>query len=153
MPHGTIDLADDEQIDSLSELVMTWGRGWAVSRGTPAPVEVPGGFRVEVGSPGHRVRHVLHTYDADSLGRLARELTAPGHWIKAVGDPAEFRSALPDGWTAAWVGHLMTVGFRAEPVEPPAPYTIEVQTGHDGDLVVATVRDGTGATAASGGGR
>jgi GNAT superfamily N-acetyltransferase len=131
-------------------LMMAWGRGWAVSRGTSAPVEVPGGFRVDVGLPGHRVRHVLHTYDADALGRLGRELTAPGTWIKVSGDPAEFRAALPDGWTMGTAGYLMSVRFRAEPVRPPAPYTVQVDTEPGGGVVVATVRDGAGGRAAWG---
>jgi len=134
---------------SVSELLMAWGRGWAVSRGTSAPVEVPGGFRVDVGLPAHRVRHVLHTYDAESLGRLGRELTAPGNWIKVSGDPGEFRAVLAaDGWTMDTAGYLMTVPLRAGAVEPPASYTVRTDT--ERDVLVATVLAEDGSTAASG---
>ncbi|MBE1487655.1 GNAT family N-acetyltransferase [Plantactinospora soyae] len=149
MPHRSVSLTHTDDAHSTSELMMAWGRGWAVSRGTAAPVEVAGGFRVDVGLPGHRVRHVLHTYDAYSLRRLARELTAPGNWIKAAGDPGEFRAALPEGWTMDIAGYLMTVPLSRSAVERPAsPYTIRVDL--DGEVAVATVRDDSGATAASG---
>ncbi|WP_199853926.1 GNAT family N-acetyltransferase [Plantactinospora sp. BB1] len=159
MPHGFTGSARSADTSStvefpvdpaVPELIMAWGRGWAVSRGTPAPVEVPGGFRVDVGLPGHRVRHVLHTYDAELLGRLGRELTAPGNWIKVSGDPAGFRAALPDGWTMDIAGHLMSVRFRAEPVAPPAGYTVRVHTEPGTGVVVATVHDSVGGRAASG---
>ncbi|MFY1690571.1 GNAT family N-acetyltransferase [Plantactinospora sp. WMMB782] len=135
---------------SVPELVMAWGRGWAVSRATPAPVEVPGGFRVDVGLPGHRVRHVLHTYRADTLGRLGADLTAPGSWIKVTGDPAGFRAALPAGWTIDIPGYLMTVPFRAEPVESPPGYTVRVDTEPGSGALVATVRNEAGERAATG---
>ncbi|MGW4502892.1 GNAT family N-acetyltransferase [Micromonospora sp. NPDC004336] len=129
-------------------LMAAWGRGWAVSRGTPAPVAVPGGFRVDVGLPGHRVRHVLHTYDAGSLGRLGRELTAPGTWIKVAGDRAGLRAALPDGWTLDSAGYLMSAPLTPGTVEPPAPYVTRVVA--EGGVVVATVLDADGRRAASG---
>ncbi|MFC6017615.1 GNAT family N-acetyltransferase [Plantactinospora solaniradicis] len=150
MPYAADLAATREGTYSVPELVMAWGRGWAVSRGTSAPVGVSGGFRVDVGLPGHRVRHVLHTYDAGSLGRLGRELTDPGTWIKASGDPDEFRAALPDGWTVDTAGYLMTVWFREGAVEPRSGYTIRVDTEPDTGVVVATVLDGARETAASG---
>ncbi|WP_433393455.1 GNAT family N-acetyltransferase [Micromonospora sp. KLBMP9576] len=133
---------------AVPELMTAWVRGWAVSRGTPAPVAVPGGFRVDVGLPGHRVRHVLHTYDADALGRLGRTLTAPGTWIKVSGDPAGLRAALPDAWTMDVAGHLMSAPLTCGTVEPPASYAIRVVA--EGEVVVARVLDATGRQAARG---
>ncbi|MBF9132287.1 GNAT family N-acetyltransferase [Plantactinospora sp. S1510] len=149
MPYAT-DPAAPRDSYSVPELTMAWGRGWAVSRGTSAPVGVPGGFRVDVGLPGHRVRHVLHTHDADVLGRLGRKLTAPGNWIKACGDPDEFRSALPDGWTMDTAGYLMTVRFREGAARPQPGYAVRVDTDPDSGVVVATVLDRAGEKAASG---
>ncbi|GIG86379.1 GNAT family N-acetyltransferase [Plantactinospora endophytica] len=155
MPHGSTSPAPAVETcatpdGSVPELMTAWGRGWAVSRGTSAPVEVVGGFRIDVGLPGHRVRHVLHSYDAEALARLAGALTAPGNWIKASGDPAEFRAALPDGWTIDIAGYLMTVPFRAGAVEPPPGYALGVDIEPGSGVVVATVRDGAGERAASG---
>lgn len=136
-------------IDSITvpDLVTAWGRGWTVSRNTGGPTGIPGGFRVDVGLPGHRVRHVLHTCDADSLGRLGRALTAPGTWIKACVDPAVLRAALPPNWSMDIAGYLMTVPFTAGTVEPAAPYTTRMVS--EGRTVVATVLDAAGEIAAS----
>ncbi|RLK25113.1 FR47-like protein [Micromonospora sp. M71_S20] len=148
MPDALTRTAVDGSPHTVSELMTAWGRGWAVCRGTPAPVAVPGGFRVDVGLPGHRVRHVLHTYDACSLGRLGRELTEPGTWIKVSGDRAGLRAALPDAWTLDDVGHLMSAPLTPGAVEPPAPYATRVVV--EGGGVVATVLDAAGHRAASG---
>ncbi|XTZ16122.1 GNAT family N-acetyltransferase [Micromonospora echinospora] len=133
---------------TLPELVMAWGRGWAACRGTPAPTAVPGGFRVEVGRPGHRVRVVLHRHDAAVLDDLGRRLTAPGTWIKVMGSSAELHDALPPHWAMAPVNHLMSAPFGAGVVTPPAPYAVRIDT--TGGAVVATVVDSTGSAAASG---
>ncbi|MEU4775554.1 GNAT family N-acetyltransferase [Micromonospora sp. NPDC023644] len=148
MPDALTRTAADGSPHTVSELMTAWGHGWAVCRGTPAPVAVPGGFRVDVGLPGHRVRHVLHTYDACSLGRLGRELTQPGTWIKVSGDRAGLRAALPDAWTLDSAGHLMSAPLTPGAVEPPAPYATRVFA--EGGVVVATVLDAAGRRAASG---
>ncbi|MFG2011394.1 GNAT family N-acetyltransferase [Micromonospora sp. NPDC048868] len=148
MPDAPARAAVDGPPHTQAELVMAWGRGWAVSRDTPTPVAVPGGFRIDVGRPGHRVRHVLHTYDADSLGRLGRELTEPGTWIKVSGDRAGLRAALPDAWTLDIAGHLMSAPLTPGAAEPPAPYATRVVA--EGGVVVATVLDAYGHRAAIG---
>ncbi|MFI9009884.1 GNAT family N-acetyltransferase [Actinosynnema sp. NPDC053489] len=132
----------------VADLVMAWGRGWAVSRRVPAPEEVPGGFRIDVGRPGHRVRHVLHTWDHEALAGLARRHTAPGTWIKISGTAADLREALPAPWTPADTCYLMTAPFTAGAQAPPPPYEVHFTT--DGAATTATVVDDTGATAASG---
>lgn len=130
-------------VDGVPELVMAWGRGWTVCRGTPGPVEVPGGFRVEVGRPGHRERTVLHTYDTDSLRRFGRTSDRPGTWIKIMGSPEVLRAALPDRWTTTLVNHLMTVPFEAASVAPPAPYELRVESAGEQVLVTVAAPDGT----------
>lgn len=134
--------------DSVPEVVMAWGRGWTVCRGTPGPVVVPGGFRVEVGQPGHRERTVLHTYDADTLRRFGRDSTRPGAWIKIMGAPEVLRTTLSDDWTVTVVNHLMTVPFEATSVAPPAGYELRAETG--GERVTVTVLAPDGSTAAYG---
>ncbi|MEU8422115.1 GNAT family N-acetyltransferase [Micromonospora sp. NPDC048835] len=133
---------------NLPELVMAWGRGWAVSRGVPDPVEVPGGFRADVGLRGHRVRHVLHTWDADRLEPIVRPGTPPGTWIKAIGHANDLRRALPDHWTMDSSGYLMSAQFSAGTDDPPPPYETRITT--DGAVVVAAVVDASGTVAASG---
>lgn len=131
----------------LRELVMAWGRGWTITRNTPAPVVIPGGFRVDVGLPGHRVRYVLHTYDASRLIELGNELTAPGTWLKIAGDRRSLRDALPAAWTMDVPGNLMTTVITRTRVELPAGYI--AHTIVDGEAVIATVLDSNGEQASS----
>ena len=121
----------------LPVLVNAWGVGWAMSRGTPAPVETPGGFRVDVGDHGHRVRHVFHTYDRDALAAIAPE---PGTWIKTAGELPR----LP-GRSYGPPGHLMTVELREEKAEPPTGHTLRFI---DGDVTTAVVETADGTRAA-----
>ncbi|MEV6374812.1 GNAT family N-acetyltransferase [Micromonospora musae] len=137
----------DTQI-TLPGLMMAWGCGWAISRGLPKPVEVPGGFRADVGLRGHRIRYVLHTWDIDLLEALALRVSAPGTWIMVSGSTTGLRSVLTERWTMDNVGYLMSVPFTVGTGDLPAPY--ETRITMDGDVVVATVIDATGATAASG---
>ncbi len=127
-------------------MIMAWGRGWAVSRGVPPPVEVPGGFRAEVGLPHHRVRHVLHTWSAESLHALVLPDSAPGAWVKVVGSRDDLRAALPAPWTTAADGWLMSTEFTVEPGRPVAPYRTEVT--ESGGTVTAVARDADGTPAA-----
>ncbi len=110
----------------LTELMTVWGRGWAVSRQSPAPTPIPGGFMVHAQRPGRCFRHVLHTWDEATLRRLGRELTEPGTWIKICGTAADLRAALPEAWTMDEPGYLMTATFHAGTAVPVAPYTARV---------------------------
>src|SRR5687767_10425656 len=92
----------------VPELVMVWGRGWARARGVHAPVEVPGGWWAEVGLPGHRERHILHTWDR---ARLAGIEARPGTWIKVTGRREDLRAALPEVWVMDEDGFLMTTAL------------------------------------------
>ncbi|MCA2211615.1 GNAT family N-acetyltransferase [Jidongwangia harbinensis] len=140
-PHG---LADTD----LSGVVAAWVHGWAISRTVPAPTAVPGGWRIPVGLPGHRLRYVLPACDEESLAGLSRRPHAPGTWIKVAGEPACLRRRLPSPWAIADTGHLMTAPFSPGAATAPAPYTIRITT--TGAVIVASVVDAAGDTAASG---
>ncbi len=125
-----------------------WVHGWAISRGTPAPVAVDDGWRIEVGLQNHRRRYVLDDPRHETLTRLGREQAVPGTWIKIAGEAGRLRAALPPGWEHGETLHLMTTTFVAgEVTAPPPPYTIRL-TG-EGALVTAAVLDGEERIAAS----
>ncbi|GAA4604230.1 GNAT superfamily N-acetyltransferase [Actinoplanes octamycinicus] len=130
--------------DDLPNLMTAWVHGWATSRATPAPTAVPGGWRIHVGLPGHRIRYVLTGAD---LAGLADAPHSPGTWIKAVTPAGRLRAALPAGWVPAETLHVMSTRFGAGAGRVPEPYIGEIRT--DGRVVEARVRDADGATAAS----
>ncbi|ANZ39211.1 GNAT family N-acetyltransferase [Lentzea guizhouensis] len=121
-------------IELRTRTVADWVRGWALSRGTPAPVEEPDGYRVDVGLPAHRVRYVLP--DPAAAGPRAATLTEPGTWLKVCGSPDQVQ--LTPAWTVGAPEYLMTIDLHPHPpVPPPATYTAELRsTGDVHDAVV-----------------
>ncbi|MFC3990532.1 GNAT family N-acetyltransferase [Actinoplanes siamensis] len=91
---------------------------------------------------------MLRTPDDGTLADLGRREVVPGTWIKVAADPTDLKRALPDGWTMADTGYLMTASFTGVGGAPSVPYTSRVST--DGDVAVAVCTDPTGEIAASG---
>ena len=110
-----------------SALVRAWADGWAISRGTPAPIEVPEGYRIDVGLPGHLTRYVLPTHTP----ALASRLTATDTWLKICADPATVQ--LDARWQVQPVEYLMSVRLTGE--APVVRTGYELQTSQVGDLV------------------
>ncbi|RJL33163.1 GNAT family N-acetyltransferase [Bailinhaonella thermotolerans] len=135
-----------QRVATRAEIVEAWVRGWAASRGTSAPVAVPGGFLIEVGLPGHVARYVLAEYDRSAVHDLAASVTVPGTWIKVCADPAEV--TLPAGWEIQPADHMMTGPLDPVAPVPPAPYSLRVAA--EGDVTVAEVRAPDGEVAARG---
>ncbi|RZS40863.1 acetyltransferase (GNAT) family protein [Herbihabitans rhizosphaerae] len=125
-----------------------WGRGWAVSRATPPPVAVPGGFRIDVGLPGHVARYLLPTVDVDTLLPLIAAITEPGTWLKVCAPEPVVRPLLPAGWTVHAPEYLMTATLRSPAVSAPDGYTLA--TTVTGGAIDVVVRDPAGVLAASG---
>ncbi|MGC0420842.1 GNAT family N-acetyltransferase [Embleya sp. AB8] len=130
----------EDQSFSAAELVRAWVDGWAVARATTSPVEVPGGFRIEVGLPGHRVRYVL--FDVERVAELARTRTAPGTWIKTHAPAERVRPALTPAWTVGEPEYPMTGPLRRADAEAPAGYTMEVEARDGTDFVRLLAADG-----------
>jgi hypothetical protein len=138
---------DDEQTPGswrepdLPELIAAWVCGWAVSRESPPPTPIPGGFVVDVHLPVTYVRYVLHTWDVDTLRRLGDEVTVPGTGIKIRGTNADLRPALPGMWAVGTYdrGYLMTTTFRAGAAMHVAPYAARIVM--EGQTHVAHVMD------------
>jgi GNAT superfamily N-acetyltransferase len=132
---------------ALSELVMAWGRGRAVSRITPQPVPIDGGFEVAVGPPSAEIRRVFHTCTAASLAEAAEQLSAPGHQIMIAGPGDLLRESVPSTWTMDDAGHLMTVAFAPAAYAVPEGYRLVLET--EGALTVARAFHRNGDLAAS----
>lgn len=133
--------------DDLPQLMTAWIKGWAISRLSPAPVAIPGGFRADIRQPVPGTRYVFHTYDTESLERLGRDLTIPGTGIKIHGRLPELRAALPESWRMDEPACLMTTTFRPGTAIPADPYTIRYLA--EGATHVIQVLDADGEIAAS----
>lgn len=112
------------QIDT----VRAWVDGWVISRDTPPPVPEPWGYRVDVGLPGHLVRHILPAPTPALIQHLTGTITAPGTWLKLCAPADLIAPWLPAGWDIEPPEFMMTAALRPEPVKAPAGYTAAVTT-------------------------
>lgn len=128
-----------------SAITSAWVKGWAVSRGTPAPVAEPWGHRIDVGLPHHVFRHVLPQPDEVSVRTLCQAITVPGAWLKVLAEPDDVAGWTTPGWSVPDdPGFMMFAELRATAALPlPEGYTMETAT-HDGVFRARVVAaDGT----------
>ncbi|MFC9603032.1 GNAT family N-acetyltransferase [Streptomyces niveus] len=131
-----------------STITSAWVAGWAVNRSTPAPVLEPWGYRVDVGLPGHVLRHVLPEPDEPSVRKLCETVTEPGAWLKVLAPPERVAGWITPGWTVPDdPGFMMFSALRrsvppAVPV-PPAGYRVETETRDGVFRVRVTAPDGS----------
>jgi hypothetical protein len=90
--------------------VEIWATGWALSRGTPAPVPTEGAFRIEVGLPQHKARYIFPQCSGD-VRRLAETLYDPEVFIKVCAPPEPVQELLPSHWKIDRIGFMMTHRF------------------------------------------
>jgi GNAT superfamily N-acetyltransferase len=129
-------------------LLRLWVQGWAASRGVPPPVAHSDGWRVEVGLPQHKRRHVFPRI-SQALHALGESVLEPWNFLKACATADELRAALP----AYWHIDAQTYFMRFDGPPPPAPalpggYGLDVAA--QGRVVVARVLAADGSVAAAG---
>lgn len=125
-----------------------WATGWALSRGTPAPVPTEGAFRIEVGLPQHKARYIFPQCSGD-VRRLAETLYDPEVFIKVCAPPEPVQELLPSHWKIDRIGFMMTHRFsESREIPTPAGYTLELASTPP--VLTAQVTDSSGLIAASG---
>ncbi|EPH39547.1 GNAT family N-acetyltransferase [Streptomyces aurantiacus] len=150
MTAESADITEVAANTDVAELARTWAAGWAVSRRTPRPTELPWGVYLAVGRPERVGRHVLPEPSADVVRAAAASVETPYTWLEVPAEPSEVEPWLPADWAIdkEESGYLMAVGLR--PAEPVAPdgYTASIET-EDG-VTFVRVHDGAGQLAAQG---
>ena len=107
-----------------AELTHRWSEGWAVSRGTAAPVVTPWGLRIEVGAEKQLRRHVLLDPQEQGVREVAASIDEPLTWLKSHVEPAGLAAWLPEGWTEDDPGWLMAIDVAPAAVTVPDGYTL-----------------------------
>ncbi len=130
------------------ELVRAWVAGWARSRGTPPPVAVPWGLRVDVGRPDQPVRHVLPQADEASVRAVAEHVSTPLTWLRAFVPAEELAPWLPPAWSPGTQHRLMATDLRPAPA--PAVDGYRLTMTDDEGVVRARVLAADGSPAAQG---
>ncbi|MEI2456781.1 MULTISPECIES: GNAT family N-acetyltransferase [Lysobacter] len=130
------------------DLVFAWQAAHSIARGSPPPVRDRGGFRVDTHSEKETKRWVFPQL-CDGLRAIAREITAPRHYLKLCGYDEELRSALPERWELQPSNYFMTTTAAPADARPlPDGYRMELERA--GSAVRASVVAPDGAVAATG---
>jgi GNAT superfamily N-acetyltransferase len=132
----------------VSALVRAWASGWVVLHGSPPTVAEPWGLRIEVGAPGHLIRHVLLDADDAAIRALAGAVTVPTTSIKAFMESADLGRLLTPEWTPDPPGCLMATALRPAAARIAGDYRVTVE--HARGITCARVITADGAIAASG---
>ena len=131
-----------------AELIERWSEGWAVSRGTAAPVATGWGLRIEVGAPNQLRRHVLLDPQESGVRELVASISEPHTWIKSYVEPAELAPWLSEEWTEDSPGWLMATDVAPAAVTVPDGYAVTSEV--DGGVTYIRVLTADGSVAARG---
>lgn len=113
---------------SLSAAISGWVQGWSMSRRTMAPIEIPGGFYINVGTATESGRFVLSVPDdARRVQELAAQVSTTDFWIKLPGIGSELTPLLGRGWKLGQELSLMSRSLEySPPTTMPAGYSLEM---------------------------
>lgn len=130
------------------DLLATWTRGWALTRGAAPPVRDDGGWRIEVGAPD-QIRRFVHADIGDALARRATAIAEPRVFLKICAEAAAVRPLLPDRWVLRPPGFMMTLnGPMAGSDEAMAEGRLAFR--REGPVLFCTITDPAGAETARG---
>ncbi len=131
-------------------IVGTWVKGWALTRQVAAPVFENGGYRIEVGLPDQKRRHVFPAL-APAVREHAEKISEPFVFLKICAPPEMVRPHLPPHWRIEAPGYMMSLSgaMRGAPVSLPDGYAFEHQELGVG-VTLLNIVDRNGEVAATG---
>jgi GNAT superfamily N-acetyltransferase len=129
----------------MSDVIRSWVAGWAISRGTPEPVEEPWGLRIDVGLPDHMVRHILIDADDTAIRELAASVTVPATMMIGFTPHEGIAPLLPSGWVPDPFGllTLMDTKLRSTGAVAPKGYSVTIEQAGAVTYARITAEDGS----------
>jgi len=111
------------------DLLATWTRGWALTRGAPAPVRDGEGWRVDVGQPEQIARYV-YAEAGEAVRDRAMRIREPHVFLKVCADAETVRPLLDARWVVQPPGFVMTLAGSMGPADAaPDGYRLEIEPG------------------------
>lgn len=141
--------SDKPPLSADASVVQAWITGWALARETSPPLQIAGGFRVDVGWPRQLVRYVFPRC-SEEVQRLAAAIVEPWFFLKVCGGPEDLRPLLPPRWVIQPIGYLMTCSVKmpAGSASVPEGYSLKLMDGLP--VPLATIHAPSGEVVASG---
>jgi GNAT superfamily N-acetyltransferase len=127
---------DERDLKADPAIVRMWVEGWALTRQVAAPVFENGGYRVDVGLPDQKRRHVFPAY-SDHVRKHAETISEPFVFLKVCSPPELVRPNLPPPWRIEAPGFMMLLSgsMPGGAAALPDGYTFAHQD-HDGVTIV-----------------
>ncbi len=132
-----------------AELMKTWIRAGAASRGCAPPTAEGEGWRVEVNAPEQLRRHVF-AGDCAALRELGTTVDEPWVWLKACMSAESLRALLPPRWTVRDVPSYFMTFDAMPPTAPPLPTGYTLAVTHEAGVAHACIHAADGVLAADG---
>ena len=108
------------------KLVFAWQAAHSIARSSPPPVRDRGGLRVDTHSEKEVKRWVFPQL-CEGLRAIARDITAPRHYLKLCGSDEELRSAVPARWEVQPSNYFMMAAAATIDAKPlPKGYRVEL---------------------------
>lgn len=141
---------EERNLKADPAIVATWVEGWAMTRQVPPPVFENGAYRIEVGLPDQKRRHVFSAC-SHHVRKYAETIDEPFVFLKVCAPPELVRPHLPPRWRIETPGYMMQLSGRmAGSVNAlPDGYSFSrEELGSGGTLM--NIRDASGEIAATG---
>ncbi|RZJ05618.1 MAG: N-acetyltransferase [Brevundimonas sp.] len=130
------------------DLLALWTRGWAATRGAPAPVRDGVAWRIDVGQPDQFARYIFADVGPAVRDRAER-IDRPWTFLKVCAHETAVRSQLPPMWEMRPPGFMMTLAGEMGG-DAPAPEGLRFEIGTGGPVTFCRLLDGDDVEAARG---
>ncbi len=108
------------------KLLFAWQAAHSIARSSPPPVPDREGFRVDTHSEKEVKRWVFPRL-CEGLRAIARDITAPRHYLKLCGSDEELRDAVPARWEIQPSNYFMMAAAETLDAKPlPMGYRMDL---------------------------
>lgn len=130
---------------NVAETLEKWVHGWVISRCVEPASDLPnGGFRINVGIPGHIVRYVLLGTNLLEVESIAKSVSTPGTWLKVCASEKSVTPILPSRWVVTTPEFLMSCRVTQKfGLDVPSPYTLMISNAGASTEARIQLSDGT----------
>ncbi|SFI49090.1 Acetyltransferase (GNAT) family protein [Phyllobacterium sp. CL33Tsu] len=143
-------MANEDDLKADPAIVGIWAKGWALTRQVAAPVFEHGAYRIEVGLPDQKRRHLFPAY-SDHVLEHAEAIREPFVFLKVCAPAQTVGLNLPRRWHIGPPGYMMLLSGEmfGQDASLPDGYSFSREELGAG-VTLLNILDGGGEIAATG---